>query len=137
MKEPNPEQTASIFSLIVYTFLDPLVFEAYRVPHLSHERLPAIADYDHTEYLREKAFPVRTGDYSFLVDDTDCTFKLLDSFKGARGHLFFRLIRVFCTSLQVDHFQQPIYSNYSCGICLDEHCHHLQCFFKFRFSLSA
>jgi hypothetical protein len=47
------------------------VFEAYRVPHLSHERLPAIADYDHTEYLREKAFPVRTSDYSFIVNETD------------------------------------------------------------------
>ena len=66
---PNPEQTASILSLVVYSFLDPLVFEAYRVPHLSHERLPAIADYDHTEYLREKTFPVRTGD-SFIVDET-------------------------------------------------------------------
>ena len=71
MKEPNPEQTASILSLIVYSFLDPLVFEAYRVPHLSHERLPAIADYDHTEYLREKTFPVRTSDYSIIVDETD------------------------------------------------------------------
>ena len=71
MKVPNPEQTASILSLIVYSFLDPLVFEAYRVPHLSHERLPAIADYDHTEYLRGKAFPVKIRDYSFVVDETD------------------------------------------------------------------
>ena len=71
MKVPNPEQTASILSLIVYSFLDPLVFEAYRVPHLSHERLPAIADYDHTEYLRGKAFPVKISDYSFVVDETD------------------------------------------------------------------
>ena len=71
MKVPNPEQTASIVSLILYSFLDPLVFEAYKVPHLSHERLPAIADYDHTEYLRGKAFPVRTRNYSFIVDETD------------------------------------------------------------------
>ena len=71
MKEPNPEQTASILSLILYTFLDSLVFEAYRVPHLSHERLPAIADYDRTDYLREKAFRVRTGDYLFVVDETE------------------------------------------------------------------
>ena len=77
--EPNPEQTASILSLIVYSFMDPLVFEAYRVPHLSHERLPAIADYDHTEYLREKAFPVRTtNDYSFIVDETD---RYLEAFR--------------------------------------------------------
>ena len=71
MKVPNPEQTASILSLVVYSFLDPLISEAYRVPHLSHERLPAIADYDRTEYLREKAFPVRTSDYSLIVDETD------------------------------------------------------------------
>ena len=73
MRVPNPEQTASILSLTLYSFLDPLVFEAYRVPHLSHERLPAIADYDHTEYLREKTFPVRLGasNYSFIVDETD------------------------------------------------------------------
>ena len=47
------------------------MFEAYRVPHLSHERLPAIADYDHTEYLRGKAFPVGTADYSFIANETD------------------------------------------------------------------
>ena len=68
MKVPNPEQTASILSLIVYSFMDPLVLEAYRVPHLSHERLPAIAECDHTEYIREKAFPVKTTDYSSVVD---------------------------------------------------------------------
>jgi len=62
MEVPNPEQTASILSLIVYSFLDPLIFEASRVPHLSHERLPAIADYDRAGYLRETAFPVRSSD---------------------------------------------------------------------------
>jgi len=71
MKVPNPEQTASILSLIVYSFLDPLITEAYKVPHLSHERLPAMADYDRTEYLREMSFRVRTGDYSFIADETD------------------------------------------------------------------
>ena len=82
---PNPEQTASILSLIVYTFLDPLVFEAYRVPHLSHERLPAIADYDHTEYLREKAFPVRTSNYSFVVGETDRYLQVSRLFSRCQG----------------------------------------------------
>jgi hypothetical protein len=58
MKVPNPEQTASIFSLMVYSFLDPVIFEAYRVPHLSHERLPPLADYDYAKRLTEHAFPV-------------------------------------------------------------------------------
>ena len=133
--EPNPEQTASILSLVVYSFLDPLVFEAYRVPHLSHERLPAISDYDHTEYLRKKAFPVRKGEYPFIVDEAEQYVKHLDSFQGARGHLFLRLIRVFCKSIV--HFQQSIYSKYSYGIYLDEHFHHLLCFGKFRFSFST
>ncbi|KAF8803435.1 multidrug resistance-associated ABC transporter [Phlegmacium glaucopus] len=77
MEVPNPEQTASILSLIMYSFLDPLIFGACRMPYLSHERLPAIPDYDYAEYLRKIAFP------------------LLDPFQGAKGHLFFRLIRVF------------------------------------------
>jgi ABC-type multidrug transport system fused ATPase/permease subunit len=99
MKVPNPEQTASIFSLIVYSFLDPLVFEACRVPHLSHERLPAIPDYDEAKYLREKAFPH------------------LDPFQGAKGHLFFRLTRVFCEFLtlpatHVNHYVQIIVVEY-------------------------
>ena len=58
---PNPEQTASIFSLMLYTFLDHLILEASSVPHLSPERLPAMADYDYAEHLREKAFPVRAS----------------------------------------------------------------------------
>jgi hypothetical protein len=68
--KPNPEQTASVLSLILYSYLDPLVFEACRVPHLSHERLPALADYDHAEYLREKAFPVRASN-SLTVNETN------------------------------------------------------------------
>lgn len=43
---------------MVYSFLDPVIFEAYRVPHLSHERLPPLADYDYAKRLTENAFPV-------------------------------------------------------------------------------
>jgi len=58
MSVPNPEQTASIFSLMLYTFLDPIVLEAARVPHLSHTQLPALCDYDYSKILTERAFPV-------------------------------------------------------------------------------
>jgi len=58
MKELNPEQTASLFSIGVYAFLDSIIFEAYRVPHLPHTSLPVLADYDSSKYLTEKAFPV-------------------------------------------------------------------------------
>ena len=59
METPNPEQTASLISLMLYFFLDPIIFEAYRVPHLPHDRLPPLADTDYSKTLTEKAFPVR------------------------------------------------------------------------------
>jgi hypothetical protein len=58
MPVPNAEQTASIFSLAIYSFLDPIVFLAYRVPHLAHDQLPPLADYDYARHLTEKSFPV-------------------------------------------------------------------------------
>ncbi|KAJ7630594.1 P-loop containing nucleoside triphosphate hydrolase protein [Roridomyces roridus] len=39
MPVANPEQTASIFSFIFYFFLDPIIFLAYRIPHLAHDQL--------------------------------------------------------------------------------------------------
>ncbi|KZT29509.1 P-loop containing nucleoside triphosphate hydrolase protein [Neolentinus lepideus HHB14362 ss-1] len=74
----NPEQTASIFSLAVYSFLDPIVFKAYRLPHLSHTDLPPLADYDFGRNLVKRSF------------------KHLDTFSGAKGDwLFWGLMRVF------------------------------------------
>lgn len=58
MKNLNPEQTASVASLLTYVFVDPLVFKAYGVPHLSHTELPPLADYDFSRHLVDKAFPV-------------------------------------------------------------------------------
>ncbi|KAF8256886.1 ABC transporter type 1, transmembrane domain-containing protein [Lactarius quietus] len=52
----NPEQTASILSMTLYTFLDPIIFLAYRVPHLSHDMLPPLADYDCTRNLHLDSF---------------------------------------------------------------------------------
>jgi len=52
----NPEQTASLFSMMMYTFLDPIVITAYRVPHLSHDMLPPLADYDYTKNLVRRSF---------------------------------------------------------------------------------
>ncbi|KAF8883986.1 P-loop containing nucleoside triphosphate hydrolase protein [Infundibulicybe gibba] len=70
MATPNPEQTASLLSLVVYAFLDPIIFLAYRIPHFSHDQLPPLADYDYAQNLRMKSFPV-------------C------------HHLFFGLMRIF------------------------------------------
>jgi hypothetical protein len=58
MPETNPEQTASILSLALYSFLDPIIFLAYRIPHLKFEQFPPLCDYDAAENLKARAFPV-------------------------------------------------------------------------------
>ncbi|VDC06815.1 unnamed protein product [Peniophora sp. CBMAI 1063] len=74
----NPEQTASVLSLTTYTFLDDIVFRAYRMPHFPFEQLPPLCDYDRTEELVPR------------------TFKYLDTFSGARKeHMFRSLMRIF------------------------------------------
>ncbi|OJA20723.1 hypothetical protein AZE42_08491 [Rhizopogon vesiculosus] len=55
---PHPEQTSSWLSMILYTWLDPIIFKAYRVPHLPQEELPPLADHDYSRNLKKKSFPV-------------------------------------------------------------------------------
>ncbi|KAI9449922.1 hypothetical protein BJY52DRAFT_1215702 [Lactarius psammicola] len=77
-KAINSEQTASLLSMMLYTFLDPIVFLAYRVPHLSHDMLPPLADYDYTKNLVKRSF------------------KHLDNFSGGpRRHIFWGFMAVF------------------------------------------
>ncbi|KAI0344119.1 multidrug resistance-associated ABC transporter [Trametopsis cervina] len=81
-KEPsevlNPEQTASIASMALYGFLDHYVFLGYRLPHLSLDQLPPLADYDYTKNLVKKSFS--------HIDPT---------ITRSKRHLFFGLMRVF------------------------------------------
>lgn len=56
MLVPNPEQTASLVSLWTYFFLDQIIFLAYRIPHLSHDLLPLVADYDYAKNLKAMSF---------------------------------------------------------------------------------
>ncbi|KAL0565845.1 hypothetical protein V5O48_016172 [Marasmius crinis-equi] len=75
---PSPEQITCLFSLIVYTFLDPIVILAYRVPHVPWESLPPLSDYDFARYLRGRSF------------------KHLDVFSGApKRHIAIGLLRFF------------------------------------------
>lgn len=75
---PHPEQTSSWLSMILYIWLDPIVFKAYRVPHLSHEELPPLSDRDYSRNLKKKSFPH------------------LDPFSGSRRrHIFFGLMKTF------------------------------------------
>ncbi|KAG6919579.1 hypothetical protein DXG01_004242 [Tephrocybe rancida] len=78
MEVANPEQTASLFSLVIYSFLDPIIFLAYKVPHLTHDQLPPLADYDYAKQLKAKSFPH------------------LDPFAGGKKqHIFWGLMRTF------------------------------------------
>ena len=75
----NPEQTASVLSFALFTFLDGIVFPAYRMVHYPFEMLPPLCDYDRAEELAARAF------------------KYLDTFSGAKKqHMFRGLMRVFC-----------------------------------------
>ena len=50
--------------MMTYTFLDPIVFLAYHVLHLSHDMLPLLADYDYTKKSCEEELQ---GKYIFLL----------------------------------------------------------------------
>lgn len=54
----NPEQTASLASQLSYSFLNPTVFQAYRMPHLPADQLPPLCDYDEAKRLKERSQPV-------------------------------------------------------------------------------
>ncbi|KAF8953252.1 multidrug resistance-associated ABC transporter [Flammula alnicola] len=78
MSTPNPEQTASIISMVTYSYLDSVIIMGYKVPHLRADQLPPLADSDFAQYQTGRAF------------------RHLDVFRGAkRRYLFFGLMRVF------------------------------------------
>jgi hypothetical protein len=72
--QPNPEQTASIISLGFFYFMDPLIWKGYNVPHLPYEDLPVLADYDHADVLRLRAFKVHIV-YSLLSNWLTISFR--------------------------------------------------------------
>ncbi|KAF7364934.1 Multidrug resistance-associated ABC transporter protein [Mycena venus] len=75
----SPEQTASIFSVAFYFFLDHIIFLAYRESQLQEDELYPLCDTDTSTYLKNRSF------------------KYLDSFSGSKSqrHIFFGLMRVF------------------------------------------
>lgn len=42
----------------MYIFLDPIIFQASRVKHLSRDQLPPLADYDSAKNLIKRSFHV-------------------------------------------------------------------------------
>ncbi|KAJ7267338.1 hypothetical protein C8J57DRAFT_1435960 [Mycena rebaudengoi] len=74
----NPEETASVLSLAVLGFLDPLVLLSYKLPHLPHDLLPPLADSDSAAHLKTRGF------------------KNIDVFSGASNrHVVFGLLKTF------------------------------------------
>ncbi len=43
---------------MLHSYLDPLVLKAYRIPHLPFDQLPPLADYDTSQVLKARSFPV-------------------------------------------------------------------------------
>ncbi|RPD70679.1 P-loop containing nucleoside triphosphate hydrolase protein [Lentinus tigrinus ALCF2SS1-7] len=80
--EPNPEQIASLLSLASYNFISPLVWLAYRMPHLPFDMFPPLPDYDHLRNIVGRSFPV-----------------LDPILNKSRRHLAFKLIKVFRVEL--------------------------------------
>ncbi|CCL99480.1 uncharacterized protein FIBRA_01498 [Fibroporia radiculosa] len=77
--EPSPEQTASLLSVILYSWLDKTIVDAYRLPHLPVDKFPPLADSDQSQYLSAQ------------------TSKELDPFQmtNKRRHIGWGLIKVF------------------------------------------
>ncbi|CAE6487644.1 unnamed protein product [Rhizoctonia solani] len=77
---PNPEQTASLISLITYAYLDPIIFAAYRASKLEYDELPPLADYDHAAVLRQRG-----------LDALDP----MQSERNRKRHVFWGLMQLF------------------------------------------
>ncbi|TFY51521.1 hypothetical protein EVJ58_g10522 [Rhodofomes roseus] len=52
---PSPEQTNSIMSFLLYTWLEPTVRLGSRVEHLTIDMLPPLADYDEAQNLMKRS----------------------------------------------------------------------------------
>ncbi|KAF8557389.1 P-loop containing nucleoside triphosphate hydrolase protein [Imleria badia] len=76
-KEPHPEQMASWLSLLLYSWLNPLISIAYKSQHLAPDALFPLADYDHVEGLVSRNAPH------------------LESRGIHRSHVFFGLMKAF------------------------------------------
>jgi hypothetical protein len=99
MPAPNPEQTASLFSIVTFTFVDPIVKLANRIPLLTADLLPPLSDYDRSKALKARAFPVRKcGSILICIVILKLIFQHIDAFVTEhKRHIFFALMLVFRT----------------------------------------
>lgn len=89
---PNPAQTASWFSLLLFGYLDSIVWRAYKKPNLPLSDLPPLADSDHCKNLARAAFPHLDphAEHDYLNKSRRPTRQ-----KRPPGRIFFALLRVF------------------------------------------
>jgi hypothetical protein len=85
---PNPEQTASIFSLAVYAFVSDTIQAFSKAPaSLPSDVLPLLADYDTADVLAARSFKVSpstpsnqpTISLTCVCDSTSTHFPVLTS----------------------------------------------------------
>ncbi|KAG8857072.1 hypothetical protein FRB96_006002 [Tulasnella sp. 330] len=76
---PAPEQTASLLSYSLYTYIDYIVSKGYCQSHVGSEELPPVPDYGRIGHLAAQAFP-----------HLDTSVKV-----GRSRHIFFSLMRVY------------------------------------------
>jgi hypothetical protein len=54
----STKQVASMLSLLLFSWLDPLIWKGYFMAHIGFDELPALADYDHAKNLVQRASKV-------------------------------------------------------------------------------
>ncbi|OCH90238.1 hypothetical protein OBBRIDRAFT_812797 [Obba rivulosa] len=78
LAEPNPEQTASLLSMALFSYVDSMIAKAQGRVHLPLDEMPPTADYDMAEHLAKKSHPY------------------LDPLQNNKErHLFWSLLRIF------------------------------------------
>ena len=61
----NQEEIVCAWSLITYSFLSPIVWMAYRMPHIPYDELPPLSDVNRLRSLALQAFPVSIVSYRY------------------------------------------------------------------------
>ena len=75
--EASPEQITPAWSLLTYTFLSPIVWLAYKMPHLPYDLLPPLSDFDHLRNLVGHSFPVWVYVYRVHTLHSDSRLRLV------------------------------------------------------------
>lgn len=70
-EQPIPADIAPILSRLTYSFMDGIVFHAWKVPHIGIDELPPLPVKEEAEVLRSKTFRVSSLYVSFVQHSFD------------------------------------------------------------------